>query len=216
MRDDFSRRTTKVLADRAGNRCSNPGCRQPTSGPRTDPDRAVNIGVAAHITAASEGGPRYDPALTPEARRHPDNGLWLCQNCAKLVDNDPTGYPVDLLRAWKRQAEDAARRDVAQPGSGRMESEGSSRVQIGGGIQAGEIHAQNVVSGVQVIGVPGRPARDDLRRQIAELEAQRAQAATGREREGESATQNGRAPAAATEASREGEEPDGSQEDSIP
>jgi hypothetical protein len=113
-RDDFSKQTVEVLADRAGNRCSNPGCRQPTSGPRTDPDKAVNIGVAAHITAASEGGPRYDATLTPEERRHPDNGLWLCQNCAKLVDNDPRGYPVDLLRTWKQQAEEAARREVEQ------------------------------------------------------------------------------------------------------
>jgi hypothetical protein len=115
MRDDFSKQTIETLADRAGNRCSNPGCRQPTSGPRTEPDRAVNIGVAAHITAASEGGPRYDPALTPEERRHADNGLWLCQNCAKLVDNDATAYPVDLLRAWKLVAEDAAKRDIERP-----------------------------------------------------------------------------------------------------
>ena len=112
MRDDFAKRTIEALADRAGNRCSNPRCRKLTSGPRTDPTKAVNIGVAAHITAASEGGPRYDPILTREERRHPDNGLWLCQNCAKLVDNDPIGYPVDLLRVWKRQAEEAARKEV--------------------------------------------------------------------------------------------------------
>jgi hypothetical protein len=140
-RDDFSRQTIEVLANRAGNRCSNPGCRQPTSGPRTDPDKAVNIGVAAHITAASEGGPRYDPTLTPEARRHPDNGLWLCQNCAKLVDNDPTGYPVDLLRAWKRVAEDAARRDVEQPGSGQMGSQKPTETANGRSVVAHDIHA---------------------------------------------------------------------------
>lgn len=145
-RDDFSRQTIEVLADRAGNRCSNPGCRQPTSGPRTDPDRAVNIGVAAHITAASEGGPRYDPALTAEERRHADNGLWLCQNCAKLVDNDPLGYPLDLLRAWKRVAEDAARQEIEKrreaedesTGHGQVLHTGSGGLAVGGSVAAGE------------------------------------------------------------------------------
>jgi hypothetical protein len=46
-RDDFSKQTIETLADRAGNRCANPHCRKPTSGPRTDPNKAVNIGVAA-------------------------------------------------------------------------------------------------------------------------------------------------------------------------
>jgi hypothetical protein len=109
VRDDFTKRTIEALADRAGNRCSNPGCRQLTSGPRTDPEKTVNIGVVAHISAASKGGPRYNPTLTSEQRSHPNSGLWLCQNCAKLVDNDPDAYPVALLRAWKQQAEDTAR-----------------------------------------------------------------------------------------------------------
>ncbi len=147
MRDDFTKQTIETLADRAGNRCSNPGCRQPTSGPRTESTRAVNIGVAAHITAASEGGPRYDSSLTPEERRHPDNGIWLCQNCAKLVDNDPARYPVDLLRAWKRDAEDAARREIEQrPAAGETHGEdsatvvhtGSGSLAQGGSVAAGE------------------------------------------------------------------------------
>jgi len=47
MRDDFQTQTKELLAKRVGNRCSNPGCRQPTSGPHDDPNRAVNLGVAA-------------------------------------------------------------------------------------------------------------------------------------------------------------------------
>jgi hypothetical protein len=104
MRDDFTQRTIEALANRAGNRCSNPKCRKPTSGPRTEPTKTVNIGVAAHITAASENGPHYDPTLSSEQRRHAGNGLWLCQNCAHLVDVEEIRYPVDLLRVWKRQA----------------------------------------------------------------------------------------------------------------
>src|SRR4051812_16178668 len=43
-----------------GFRCSNPACRKPTSGPLEDPAKAINIGVAAHITAAAPDGPRYN------------------------------------------------------------------------------------------------------------------------------------------------------------
>jgi hypothetical protein len=146
MRDDFSKRTIDALAGRAGHRCSNPGCRQPTRGPRSEPDQTVNIGVAAHITAASQGGPRYDPGLTSEQRQHAENGLWLCQNCAKLVDNDPTAYPVAVLRAWKREAEEAARREIEEPaepaGHAKQQSTaiqtGSGGLAQGGSIAAGE------------------------------------------------------------------------------
>lgn len=57
------------------------------------------------MTAASAGGPRYDPSLTRQQRRSPENGVWLCQNCAKLVDSDPLRYPAELLHTWKAQTE---------------------------------------------------------------------------------------------------------------
>src|SRR2546427_2219489 len=114
MRDDFTSATRELLAKRVGFKCSNPGCRQPTSGPQADPSGAVNIGVAAHITAASADGPRYDATLTPEQRREADNGIWLCQTDAKLVDNDAVRYTVPSLRAWKAQAEEVAARDLEQ------------------------------------------------------------------------------------------------------
>lgn len=154
MRDDFTKPTIEALADRAGNRCANPGCRQPTSGPRTEPDKAVNIGVAAHITAASEGGPRYDPALKPEERRHADNGLWLCQNCAKLVDNDPVAYPVDLLRAWKLVSEDTARREIEQPGAARREPGTPAQTASSRSVVARDIHGP-VVTGDGSIAASG-------------------------------------------------------------
>ena len=68
----------------------------------------MNIGVAAQITAASSGGPRYDASLTTEQRRSIDNGIWLCQNCATLVDKDEPRHPVAVLRGWKREAERSA------------------------------------------------------------------------------------------------------------
>ncbi len=112
MRDDFSLKTKELLAKRVANRCSNPGCRQLTSGPQEDPTKVVNIGVAAHTTAASTDGPRFDPSLTPDQRRSVKNGIWLCQSCAKLVDNDSIRYGADVLRQWKVQAEKSAAQEL--------------------------------------------------------------------------------------------------------
>jgi hypothetical protein len=109
MRDDFPMAVKETLARRVGMRCSNPECRKPTSRPKEDPSQAVNIGVAAHITAASPGGPRYDPRLSPEECRSAPNGIWLCQNYAHFIDTDEDRFPVDVLRLWKTQSEEAAR-----------------------------------------------------------------------------------------------------------
>jgi hypothetical protein len=108
MRDDFTEDVKRTIAARVGYRCSSPTCRAPTSGPQADPSKSLNVGVASHITAASPGGPRFDPALTPEERRHANNAIWLCQTCGKLVDNDKLRFTEEELRRWKQQAEGEA------------------------------------------------------------------------------------------------------------
>lgn len=108
MRDDFSEEVKRIVAQRVGYRCSRPECHADTSGPQIDPTKALNVGVAAHITAASSGGARYNPALSSEERSHPSNAIWLCQTCAKLIDNDAVRFPISLLVQWKADAEDAA------------------------------------------------------------------------------------------------------------
>src|ERR1044071_8555018 len=108
MRDDFTEDVKRAVAARVGYGCSSPTCRAPTSGPQVDSSKSLNVGVASHITAASPGGPRYDPALTPEERRHADNAIWLCQTCGKLVDNDKLRFTEEELRRWKREAEGEA------------------------------------------------------------------------------------------------------------
>jgi hypothetical protein len=112
MRDEFPPKIKELLSKRVGNRCSNPNCRQLTTGPQEDPNKALNVGVAAHITAASPDGPRYDSAINSEQRSSANNGIWLCQKCAKLVDNDPSRYSVEILNNWKTFAENAALSEV--------------------------------------------------------------------------------------------------------
>ena len=71
MRDDFTQATKETLAKRVGWRCSNPDYRKLTSGPHEEDTKSVNIGVAAHITAAASGvgANRYDPNLSTEERK---------------------------------------------------------------------------------------------------------------------------------------------------
>jgi hypothetical protein len=130
MRDDFSKQIIETLAKRVGNRCSNPSCRKLTSGPHEDPSRALNIGVGAHIAAASPGGPRYDQNMTSEERQDTQNGIWLCQNCAKLIDNDIIRYNKQLLNQWKSRAEAHALSEVEGYNKGEIKPEGITEISI--------------------------------------------------------------------------------------
>lgn len=114
-RDEFTKAVQELLAKRAGFKCSAPFCRATTVGPGADPAKSVSIGVAAHITAASEGGPRYDKSLTNAQRCELSNGIWLCQTHAREIDVDPARYPADLLRQWRDDAETAAQNAVGKP-----------------------------------------------------------------------------------------------------
>jgi hypothetical protein len=118
----------RTLALRAGNRCSEPNCRALTSGPQVDDAKALNVGVAAHITGAAPRGPRFDPNLSPRERGDASNGIWLCQTHAKLVDNDLGYYTREMLTDWKQRAEDEAREEIgrAQRGAELVQANGIS------------------------------------------------------------------------------------------
>ncbi|SOE48507.1 hypothetical protein SAMN05446635_0224 [Burkholderia sp. OK233] len=123
-RDDFSQSTKEILAKRSGQCCSNPDCGRVTSGPHEDDDKAVNLGVAAHITAAAPGGPRYYEKLARTERSSIGNAIWLCQSCAKLVDSDVRRFPEELLVIWKRKHEERTKRKMTgiDVSSGALES----------------------------------------------------------------------------------------------
>lgn len=109
MRDDFSAKTKETIAKRVNSFCSNPTCRKFTTGPSETKNKSVNVGVAAHISAASKGGCRYDSSISSDERKSVTNGIWLCQTCAKLIDSDETCYTTELLYIWKENAETFAK-----------------------------------------------------------------------------------------------------------
>lgn len=104
-RDDFTKATIDILAKRVGYLCSNPDCRKHTIGPNDNPEKSTTIGIAAHITAASPDGPRYNVMFSTAQRTHIDNGIWLCSNCATLIDKDEAKFTVAVLNQWKKDAE---------------------------------------------------------------------------------------------------------------
>ena len=105
-RDNFTTKTVDILAKRVGYLCSNPDCRKSTVGPNAEKNKATIMGIGAHIAAASPNGPRYDGNQTTEQRKDIENGIWLCVNCATLIDKDPGTFPVALLNDWKSSSED--------------------------------------------------------------------------------------------------------------
>lgn len=114
LRDEFTKKTKEIIAHRAGYRCSKPDCGKFTRGPASDDDGTINLGVAAHITAASSGGPRYNPKLTKEDRKHHSNGIWLCGTHGKLVDSDEFHFTIKKLLKWKKRAESISFREVGE------------------------------------------------------------------------------------------------------
>lgn len=106
MRDNFSKDTKTKLALRVAYRCSYSGCKRITCGPGTEDSKSVqNLGEAAHINAASKGGPRYDPSMTNDERKSIDNGIWMCRHHARMIDTDYLNYSSATLKQWKHNAE---------------------------------------------------------------------------------------------------------------
>lgn len=103
VRDDFLKSTIRQLAENSSYFCNNPLCRNTTISSSSYLEKPSKIGVAAHICAASPGGPRYDSSQTPEERSNYNNGIWLCTNCSVLIDRDVEEYTVERLKSWKDQ-----------------------------------------------------------------------------------------------------------------
>jgi len=106
-RDDFSQAVKDLLAHRAGFICAFPGCGHLTVGPSDDRKSGLSmVGVAAHITAASVTGPRYDATMSPQERSSERNGIWMCQTHGKLIDDNASRHTIQELHRWKTQHEE--------------------------------------------------------------------------------------------------------------
>lgn len=100
---DFSAATRMVIAERAGYQCSVLNCGQITVGPGPGNTDSTRIGMAAHIYAASPGGPRGTGGLTAAERREAENGIWCCSSHGKAIDAaNGNHYLAADLKAWKR------------------------------------------------------------------------------------------------------------------
>lgn len=98
----FPKSVRKKLMDSVGDLCSVPHCRIRTAKFDIHTGRKVDIGEAAHIKGAR--GPRFDPNQVELERHDFGNGIWLCRNCHRRVDQNATLYPVELLVRWKQKA----------------------------------------------------------------------------------------------------------------
>ncbi|GAB5478545.1 MAG: hypothetical protein Marn2KO_20120 [Marinobacter nauticus] len=114
-RDNFSKKVIRTLREQVSYRCSNPECRVITAAPGDTEDGVNRVGQAAHISAASPSGPRYDKNMSAKERASENNGIWLCNICAKKIDNSPSEYPVETLKNWKTTALRKAKSELGKP-----------------------------------------------------------------------------------------------------
>lgn len=99
----YSQGTRAALFYNSGGLCYLPGCPEPVLLYRDG--RWTVLVEIAHISAATQGGPRYDPAMTDDERRADSNLILLCDEHHQLVDEQPQYYTAEMLRRWKAQRE---------------------------------------------------------------------------------------------------------------
>lgn len=116
MAPDFNKATIEALGKRAGYLCSNPDCRTPTVGPNSNPSGTTSIGEAAHISGARPRSARYRRGSNDVLRADITNGIWLCRNCHKMVDNDEKRHTENLLLQWREQHERFVSERLGKPG----------------------------------------------------------------------------------------------------
>jgi hypothetical protein len=107
-RIEFSGDVKQAVAERAGYRCSFPGCLATTVGPSEEsPEGSNKTGMACHIAAASGGRParRIVSSMRPEDIASIDNAIWMCYRHGKLIDGDELRFTIPMLKAWRALAE---------------------------------------------------------------------------------------------------------------
>ncbi|PWN57933.1 tetratricopeptide repeat protein [Chryseobacterium viscerum] len=105
MRDGaFNKNTITILYKRAGEHCSL--CKKITTKPHSDPSKFHNLGEAAHIEGLKDAANlRFNPMLSIKELKDVRNGIWLCQVCHHIIDNDEKTYSVEKLKEIKQSHE---------------------------------------------------------------------------------------------------------------
>lgn len=85
--------------------CAYPTCDEPLYRFVEELGESALNSVVAHICAASPGGPRFDPEMSPEDNRASANLILLCKFHADLIDTQAESYPKETLQLWKRNQE---------------------------------------------------------------------------------------------------------------
>lgn len=163
-REDFDKSVIDALAQRAAFICSNPDCKTLTIAPSSeDEKKIIYIGKAAHITAASERGPRFDSSLSSEERKSINNGIFLCSNCADMIDkNQGIDFSVVLLKKWKADHESWVSRNLNKKIN--KEAEPTQIFNVMSHNQQGGITA-----GIVNVGHKPRTINTNIRSQLAQL-----------------------------------------------
>lgn len=101
----ISLKTHKMLWGRAANRCAKPDCRIELVMDASETDDESLIGEECHIFARSPDGPRGDSSFPKERIDKYDNLVLMCSIHHKLIDDQPSTYPVDKLKEIKSNHE---------------------------------------------------------------------------------------------------------------
>ena len=105
MSGNITDKDKKILCLKSGNRCALDHCQQKlvVDGPR-GADYSI-IAVMAHIKGEKPGSARYDPSMIDKERNAYPNLILVCQNCHKVIDDQPDIYTADRLLEIKQMHE---------------------------------------------------------------------------------------------------------------
>lgn len=111
---NYSTATRAALFQWGQGTCYHPDCSEPVI-KVVDGDPYIVVFIA-HIEAAEENGPRYNPLMSDDERRHINNLMLLCKPHHDIIDGPKKDdYPVALLQEWKRNHEQG--KDLSPIGS---------------------------------------------------------------------------------------------------
>ncbi len=82
-----------------------PECRKVLIVDKTEDDEESLVAVMAHIKGEKSTASRYDSNMSDSERNSYDNLILVCNNCHKVIDDQPNTYTVEKLQKIKKQHE---------------------------------------------------------------------------------------------------------------